>query len=209
MEAVIEPPTITTPPARHRPRPARAPRLGRPAVRRPTSRFIETWSSPPRVGGSLAQLTLLGTDWLSLLRTDPGLPAAHLGPDWPAAASTATYRRVFDGLRARRPGRAGTEPAHHRAASRSAGGGPDPGEHVAQPVALRVRRAGPAASRRRRRRPSRRPRGPGGPPASGPPAGCAGPPPAACRSTSPAAASSSTSRTTWDGSSPSTVASSR
>ena len=69
-----------------------------PAVRRAHTWFIETWSSPPRVGGSLAQLTLLGADWLSLLRTDPGLPAAHLGPDWPAAISSATYRRVFDGL---------------------------------------------------------------------------------------------------------------
>jgi DNA-binding transcriptional regulator PaaX len=69
-----------------------------PAVRRAHTWFIETWSSPPRVGGSLAQLTLLGADWLSLLRIDPGLPAAHLGPDWPAAISSATYRRVFDGL---------------------------------------------------------------------------------------------------------------
>jgi DNA-binding transcriptional regulator PaaX len=69
-----------------------------PAVRSAHLSFVETWSRPPRVGGSLAQLTLLGADWLSLLRTDPGLPAAQLGPDWPAAASTATYRRVFDGL---------------------------------------------------------------------------------------------------------------
>ena len=35
---------------------------------------------------------------LRLLRTDPGLPAAQLAPDWPAAASSALYRRVFDGL---------------------------------------------------------------------------------------------------------------
>ena len=82
----------------NRHRSAGAPGLGR--AGRPSAHawFIETWSRPPRVGGSLAQLTLLGTDWLALLRTDPGLPAAHLGPDWPAAASTATYRRVFDGL---------------------------------------------------------------------------------------------------------------
>lgn len=60
--------------------------------------FIETWSSPPRVEGSLAQLTLMGADWLRLLRTDPGLPASHLGPAWPAPLSSATYRRVFDGL---------------------------------------------------------------------------------------------------------------
>jgi phenylacetic acid degradation operon negative regulatory protein len=69
-----------------------------PAVRRAHTWFIDTWSSPPRVGGSLAQLTLLGADWLALLRIDPGLPAAHLGPDWPASTSSAVYRRVFDGL---------------------------------------------------------------------------------------------------------------
>src|SRR3954447_14974800 len=68
------------------------------AVRRAHTWFIDTWSSPPRVGGSLAQLTLLGADWLSLLRTDPGLPAAQLGPDWPAALSTAVHHRVIDGL---------------------------------------------------------------------------------------------------------------
>jgi phenylacetic acid degradation operon negative regulatory protein len=69
-----------------------------PAVRAAHTSFIETWSRPPRVAGSLAQLTLLGADWLSLLRTDPGLPAAQLGADWPAPTSSAVYRRVFDGL---------------------------------------------------------------------------------------------------------------
>jgi phenylacetic acid degradation operon negative regulatory protein len=69
-----------------------------PAVRSAHETFVRTWSRPPRVNGSLAQLTLMGTDWLALLRTDPGLPAAQLGPDWPAAASAATYRRVSDGL---------------------------------------------------------------------------------------------------------------
>jgi phenylacetic acid degradation operon negative regulatory protein len=69
-----------------------------PAVRRAHIWFIGTWSRPPQVAGSLAQVTLLGADWLSLLRTDPGLPAAQLGPDWPAPTSGAVYRRVFDGL---------------------------------------------------------------------------------------------------------------
>ena len=69
-----------------------------PAVRDAHDWFIDTWSRPPHVNGSLAQLTLLGADWLWLLRTDPGLPAAHLGPDWPAPVSSATYRRVLDGL---------------------------------------------------------------------------------------------------------------
>ncbi|KQS69026.1 transcriptional regulator [Modestobacter sp. Leaf380] len=69
-----------------------------PAVRAAHTAFVETWGRPPRVSGSLAQLTLLGADWLALLRTDPGLPGSVLGEDWPAAASTATYRRVFDAL---------------------------------------------------------------------------------------------------------------
>ncbi|RZU31954.1 PaaX family transcriptional regulator C-terminal domain-containing protein [Blastococcus saxobsidens] len=69
-----------------------------PAVRQAHACFIDTWSRPPQVPGSLAQLTLLGADWLWLLRTDPGLPAAHLGPDWPAPVSSELYRRVFDAV---------------------------------------------------------------------------------------------------------------
>ena len=70
-----------------------------PALRRAHLDFVATWSRPPQVAGSLAQLTLLGADWLTLLRADPGLPAAHLGPDRPAEASALTYRRLFDVLR--------------------------------------------------------------------------------------------------------------
>jgi phenylacetic acid degradation operon negative regulatory protein len=80
-----------------------------PAIRRAHLAFIASWSRPPRVAGSLAQLTLLGADWLSLLRTDPGLPATHLGPDWPSATSTAIHRRV----------RAALEPAAQAAVERS------------------------------------------------------------------------------------------
>jgi len=69
-----------------------------PAVRDAHTWFIDTWSRPPQVSGSLAQLTLLGADWLWLLRTDPGLPAAHLGPDWPAPTSDAVHRRVAESL---------------------------------------------------------------------------------------------------------------
>jgi len=69
-----------------------------PAVRSAHTSFIATWSRPPRVSGSLAQLTLLGADWLSLLRTDPGLPASHLGPNWPASTSDAVHRRVLEAL---------------------------------------------------------------------------------------------------------------
>jgi phenylacetic acid degradation operon negative regulatory protein len=69
-----------------------------PVVRAAHEWFTATWSRAPRVAGSLAQLTLLGTDWLHLLQTDPGLPAEHLGPDWPAPASAALYRRTFEAL---------------------------------------------------------------------------------------------------------------
>ncbi|PZA22076.1 transcriptional regulator, partial [Modestobacter versicolor] len=48
------------------------------ALRRAHLRFVADWSAPPRVTGSLAQRTLLGADWLLLLRTDPGLPAGQL-----------------------------------------------------------------------------------------------------------------------------------
>jgi DNA-binding transcriptional regulator PaaX len=80
-----------------------------PAIRRAHLAFIADWSRPPRVAGSLAQLTVLGADWLSLLRTDPGLPASHLGADWPAATSTAIHRRL----------RASLEPAARAAVERS------------------------------------------------------------------------------------------
>jgi DNA-binding transcriptional regulator PaaX len=69
-----------------------------PALRRAHLAFTAAWDAPPRVAGSLAQRTLLGADWLALLRADPGLPADQLGPDRPAAASAATYRRVAEAL---------------------------------------------------------------------------------------------------------------
>ena len=69
-----------------------------PAVRRAHHRFVADWSTPPRVQGSLAQRTLLGADWLALLRADPGLPAGQLGADQPAAVSTAVYHRLAAAL---------------------------------------------------------------------------------------------------------------
>ncbi len=69
-----------------------------PAVHDAHTWFVRTWRRPPRVAGSMAQFTLLGADWLHLLQTDPGLPAEHLGQDWPAAASTAVYRRAREAL---------------------------------------------------------------------------------------------------------------
>jgi phenylacetic acid degradation operon negative regulatory protein len=69
-----------------------------PAVRQQHERFIATWADSPPVAGDLAGLTLIGADWLRLLRADPGLPARHLGPDWPAPVSSAVYRRNHDAM---------------------------------------------------------------------------------------------------------------
>jgi phenylacetic acid degradation operon negative regulatory protein len=66
-----------------------------PSVRLAHTWFIDTWSSPSAVTGSLAQLTLLGADWLRLLRADPGLPSTHLGPGWLASTSTEIHRQVL------------------------------------------------------------------------------------------------------------------
>ena len=61
------------------------------------TRFLAQWERhAPTPGNQLAELTLLVSDWLRLLRADPGLPAAHLPADWPAHRSYATYRRLRD-----------------------------------------------------------------------------------------------------------------
>ncbi|MEU5990107.1 PaaX family transcriptional regulator C-terminal domain-containing protein [Spirillospora sp. NPDC047418] len=66
------------------------------AIRAEHEAFIATWTPDrARTGHPLTRLTLLGADWLQLLRTDPGLPAEHLPAGWPAAASTALYRERF------------------------------------------------------------------------------------------------------------------
>ncbi|MFV2178932.1 PaaX family transcriptional regulator C-terminal domain-containing protein [Actinomadura sp. LOL_016] len=70
-----------------------------PAIRAEHDAFISTWTADrARAGRPLTRLTLLGADWLQLLRTDPGLPAAHLADDWPAAVSAALYRERYDAL---------------------------------------------------------------------------------------------------------------
>ena len=56
--------------------------------------FIEAWSEASEEGDPMVRRTLLGADWLQVLRADPGLPAEHLSPDWPAARSAAVYRRA-------------------------------------------------------------------------------------------------------------------
>ena len=67
-------------------------------IRQHHDAFIEAWSSGPDGGDPLGQATLLGADWLRILRADPGLPARHLSADWPAAQSVAVYRRCYDAL---------------------------------------------------------------------------------------------------------------
>ncbi|MFL6073823.1 MAG: PaaX family transcriptional regulator C-terminal domain-containing protein [Mycobacteriales bacterium] len=67
-------------------------------IREQHERFIERWWSWSDERDPLAQITLLGSDWLRLLRADPGLPARFLAPDWPAAQSAAVYRRCYQAL---------------------------------------------------------------------------------------------------------------
>jgi DNA-binding transcriptional regulator PaaX len=58
-------------------------------------RWSGTWSVPP---DELAELVVLTADWLELLRTDPGVPAAHLPEGWPGSRSTEVYRRRHDAV---------------------------------------------------------------------------------------------------------------
>jgi phenylacetic acid degradation operon negative regulatory protein len=60
--------------------------------------FIRQWWAGPAAGNPLEQITLLGADWLRVLRADPGLPARYLSADWPAAQSAAVYRRCYASL---------------------------------------------------------------------------------------------------------------
>jgi DNA-binding transcriptional regulator PaaX len=67
-------------------------------IRERHEEFIHAWWAGPRAEDPLAEATRLGADWLRVLRTDPGLPARHLSPDWPAAQSAAVYRRCYEAL---------------------------------------------------------------------------------------------------------------
>jgi phenylacetic acid degradation operon negative regulatory protein len=67
-------------------------------IRDEHERFIERWRSRSDQEDPLARITLLGSDWLRVLRADPGLPARFLGPGWPAARSAAAYRRCYQAL---------------------------------------------------------------------------------------------------------------
>ena len=71
------------------------------AIRAEHERFLARWEhtdDDARGGTAMSRLTLLGADWLQLLRTDPGLPAEHLPADWPAARSARAYSARFDAL---------------------------------------------------------------------------------------------------------------
>jgi DNA-binding transcriptional regulator PaaX len=72
-----------------------------PAIRSEHERFLAAWEPDDAAEGRpLSRLTLLGADWLQLLRTDPGLPAEHLSNDWPAERSAQVYRKRYDALEA-------------------------------------------------------------------------------------------------------------
>jgi len=60
--------------------------------------FLARWAAGPSEQRPLSQITLLGADWLALLRTDPGLPASELTADWPADETTQAYRRCYRAL---------------------------------------------------------------------------------------------------------------
>jgi phenylacetic acid degradation operon negative regulatory protein len=64
-------------------------------IRAQHDRFIARWGTRNVESNSLSLVTLLGADWLQLLRVDPGLPAADLDKDWPADQSTQIYRRRY------------------------------------------------------------------------------------------------------------------
>lgn len=70
-------------------------------IREHHERFHEQWAvERPDVDTSnaLPQLTALVADWLDLLRGAPALPVEHLGEDWPAGTSVATFRRWHGAL---------------------------------------------------------------------------------------------------------------
>ena len=60
-------------------------------IREQHEAFLLAWGDGPGDGDALGRLTLLGADWLRLLRADPGLPGHYLSRDWPAARSAAVF----------------------------------------------------------------------------------------------------------------------
>ncbi len=69
------------------------------AMRERHEQFQACWAgAEPDVGHALRDVTALVADWLDLLRAVPRLPAEHLAPDWPAARSVETFRRLHAAL---------------------------------------------------------------------------------------------------------------
>ncbi|MFJ8746341.1 PaaX family transcriptional regulator C-terminal domain-containing protein [Embleya sp. NPDC127516] len=67
------------------------------ALRAAHEAFLARWERhDPNTGDPLPLLASVLADWIHLLRTDPGLPATHLGPDWPAARSAAAFHALHD-----------------------------------------------------------------------------------------------------------------
>ncbi|WP_158566690.1 PaaX family transcriptional regulator [Actinomadura craniellae] len=67
-----------------------------PQLRAAHEEFLRRWEGTEPEPETLPQLARLLADWIRLLRTDPGLPAAHLAADWPAARSTAAFHGLHD-----------------------------------------------------------------------------------------------------------------
>jgi DNA-binding transcriptional regulator PaaX len=70
-----------------------------PAIQQEHETFVATWTPEavlPR--RPMTQLTLLGADWLQVLRSDPGLPAVHLPAGWLSATSARLYQHWYTEL---------------------------------------------------------------------------------------------------------------
>lgn len=63
------------------------------AIRAQHEAFLCEWGGEPSPDGALASQTMLVADWLTLLRTDPRLPARYVDRDWPAPRSAEVFRR--------------------------------------------------------------------------------------------------------------------
>ncbi|WP_133258134.1 PaaX family transcriptional regulator C-terminal domain-containing protein [Streptomyces sp. V2] len=69
------------------------------ALRQAHDIFLGRWEAvEPSVDDQLPQLVELFDTWGDLLRADPGLPAEHLPPDWPATRSAREFHRLRDAL---------------------------------------------------------------------------------------------------------------
>jgi hypothetical protein len=65
-----------------------------PEVEQPPSSPLGRWRTAPESAEPVTQVTLLGANWLRLLRADLRVPPHHLPTDWPAGASFDPYRQL-------------------------------------------------------------------------------------------------------------------